>query len=191
MTNGHLSDDDICRAIAGQCTLDEHRHITGCSECRVELERASCLLNAFRRDVVARSDASVPSCATALHRARGEQWKSIWALAVTVLALSASTLVWRVRSDEPVAAGPKGPALRGEMATAEEFFPLAYASVPATNARIVRIAVPRSAPAAFGLDPVGLVSVRHDAVLADVVVGEDGLARAVRFIRSRAVAFKE
>jgi hypothetical protein len=63
------------------------------------------------------------------------------------------------------------------------FYPLQYSTVPVTNGHIVRIEVPRSAPVAFGLDPVDFVSAKRGAVLADVMVGEDGLARAVRFVR--------
>ena len=65
----------------------------------------------------------------------------------------------------------------------DEFLPLAYSTVPITHARIVRIEVPRTAPELFGIDPAGLVNASQGTVVADVVVGEDGLARAVRFVR--------
>jgi hypothetical protein len=60
---------------------------------------------------------------------------------------------------------------------------LTYSSVPVTGGRIVRLEVPSSAVEAFGVDPANLANPRPDVVLADVVVGEDGLARAVRFVR--------
>jgi hypothetical protein len=64
------------------------------------------------------------------------------------------------------------------------FLPLAYGAVPMTDGRIVRIELPRTSLAAFGLLPAGEASPGRGTVLADVIVGEDGLARAVRFVRA-------
>jgi len=66
--------------------------------------------------------------------------------------------------------------------------PLTYSALPYTDAQIVRLEVPRSALENFGLAPADLPAdasaVSHNTVLADVLVGEDGLARAVRFVRA-------
>jgi len=86
-------------------------------------------------------------------------------------------------------AGPAGSAsdasrlsTTGEVATS--FLPLAYSGVPITSGQIVRLEVPRAALASFGLAPAEyLEAPSSGTVLADVVVGEDGLARAVRFVR--------
>jgi len=59
-----------------------------------------------------------------------------------------------------------------------DFLPLPYANVPTSNGQIVQIVLPASAMASFGLDPS---SAGGDAVNADVFVGEDGLARGIRF----------
>ena len=68
-----------------------------------------------------------------------------------------------------------------------DFMPLAYSSVPSTNLQVVRLAVPRNALASFGLTPPEpLDRMFTDTVLADVLVGDDGLARAVRFVRPAA-----
>lgn len=68
-----------------------------------------------------------------------------------------------------------------------EFMPLAYSSVPSANLQMVRLAVPRAALASFGLAPLEpLDRASTDTVLADVLVGDDGLARAVRFVRPAA-----
>jgi len=65
------------------------------------------------------------------------------------------------------------------------FLPLAYSAMPLTDARVVRLEVPRTALAAFGLTPIDAVeTTRTGTVLADVLVGDDGLARAVRFVRA-------
>jgi hypothetical protein len=67
------------------------------------------------------------------------------------------------------------------------FLPLLYSSVPATNLQMVRLAVPRAALASFGLAPLELSDrASTGTVLADVLVGDDGLARAVRFVRPAA-----
>lgn len=67
-----------------------------------------------------------------------------------------------------------------------DFMPLPYSGVPVSNAQIVRLEVPRSALVSFGLTPPDAPQATEpgDTVLADVVVGDDGLARAVRFVRS-------
>ena len=68
-----------------------------------------------------------------------------------------------------------------------DFMPLAYSSIPSTNLQVVRLAVPRTALVSFGLTPPEpLDRTFTDTVLADVLVGDDGLARAVRFVRPAA-----
>jgi len=82
------------------------------------------------------------------------------------------------------------PARSSETRVAEvttEFMPLVYSSVPSTNLQVVRLAVPRTALVSFGLTPPEpLERASADTVLADVLVGDDGLARAVRFVRPAA-----
>lgn len=68
-----------------------------------------------------------------------------------------------------------------------DFMPLAYSGVPPANLQVVRLAVPRTALISFGLTPPEpLDRTFTDTVLADVLVGDDGLARAVRFVRPAA-----
>ena len=71
--------------------------------------------------------------------------------------------------------------MSGEVTTA--FLPLMYSAVPATRAHLVRIEVPRTALASFGLGAIDSVPGASGTVLADLLVGEDGLARAVRFVQ--------
>jgi hypothetical protein len=66
---------------------------------------------------------------------------------------------------------------------ASDFFPLTYEedSAPMESGQLIRVQMPRSALVSFGL-PVNVE--RADApVTADLLVGEDGLARAIRFVR--------
>jgi hypothetical protein len=91
---------------------------------------------------------------------------SLWQLSIT---RQAGTVLTRADPQE-------------EVVTA--FFPLPYGNVPVTNGHLVRLEVPRTALAAFGIEAVDVVAA-HDTeqLLADVLVGDDGLARAVRFVR--------
>jgi hypothetical protein len=66
---------------------------------------------------------------------------------------------------------------------ATDFFPLSYGGdqKPMEAGEVIRVQMPRSALIAFGL-PVNVE--RADVpVKADLLVGEDGLARAIRFVR--------
>lgn len=69
-----------------------------------------------------------------------------------------------------------------EMATA--FLPLPGAAAPAADAYLVRLDLPRTALARLGLGHVETLGSTgsETTVVADVLVGEDGLARAVRFV---------
>ena len=117
-------------------------------------------------------------------RLRG--YVSAFALAA-VLVLAVAGLLRRAAAPPP-AGEPAGALVqdsRREVATA--FFPLLYSGIPFTDGHIVRMEVPRTALASFGLaspDADALVAGSPPrSVLADVLVGEDGLARAVRFVR--------
>jgi hypothetical protein len=90
----------------------------------------------------------------------------------------------RVTGSGPGARAAVGDRMRpAEVSTA--FLPLPYASIPTRDAQVVRIVVPRTALGAFGLLPVDATgSDVTGTVVADVIVGEDGLARAVRFVRA-------
>jgi hypothetical protein len=70
---------------------------------------------------------------------------------------------------------------RGEYAT--DFVPLSYggAQKPMESGEVIRLEMPRSALIAFGLP----VDVEHadTPVKAELLLGEDGMARAIRFLR--------
>ncbi|HEX8284796.1 MAG TPA: hypothetical protein VF588_15655 [Pyrinomonadaceae bacterium] len=78
-------------------------------------------------------------------------------------------------------ARPSADARAQEVAT--EFMPLMQGVPypPSAEGHLVRVELPRSALASFGL-PVGAESA-GGRVKADVLMGEDGVARAIRFIR--------
>lgn len=203
--NRHLTEDEICRAIAGQSTLDEQRHLRNCPTCSVELSQWRHTFAAFRHDVRNRAERTTPPVSTLVDAnagaalgprsamREGQSFNPVWSIAATLLVASLA-LVWQVRHTAgtlPPVELPRRVIATDQTATmtdatvdvTNEFFPLAYSTVPITHARVVRIEVPRTAPALFGIDPAGLVNASQGTVIADVVVGEDGLARAVRFVR--------
>jgi hypothetical protein len=87
-----------------------------------------------------------------------------------------------------VAAEPRAEPAGGR---ATDFLPLTYSTVPVTGGQIVTLRVPEMALASFGLAPADFVDGTPSTVLAEVLVGEDGLARAVRFVRPVSVAQEE
>jgi hypothetical protein len=100
------------------------------------------------------------------------------AAAVLIAVLVPAWRVWQASVNPPQPADT--PEVTRELVT--EFFPLRYSNVPTRGGYVVRMQVPRGALASFDVAPItGDNGSQH--VLADVVVGDDGLARAVRFVR--------
>jgi hypothetical protein len=64
------------------------------------------------------------------------------------------------------------------------FYPLAYGALPVTQGNVVRVVISPEAVAALGVETIDVNTSPTDVLLADVIVGEDGLARAVRFVRT-------
>jgi len=103
------------------------------------------------------------------------------------LVIATGLPVWQL-STRPSGESSQGGAtlVAGDTEVATAFYPLAYGAVPVTQGNIVRVAVSPAAIAALGVVPIGVNTSPTDVLLADVVVGEDGLARAVRFVRTPA-----
>lgn len=125
--------------------------------------------------IEARLLAEVRSIRVARHRRIAMAAYAVAAVVLLALWMSSQRFLPSRSNDAPVA----------EVRT--DFMPLTYSSVPTTNLQMVRLAVPRAALASFGLAPLEpLDRASTDTVLADVLVGDDGLARAVRFVRPAA-----
>jgi len=151
--------------------LDEDDRLTGASpavEARLLAEVRSIAWSRRRRRVHA-----ALAFAAALFVAVTGVWLSAW-------RTNPRQLPQALRSDAGIASTQ---ARTGEVATA--FLPLMYSSVPMTEGHLVRLEVPRTALASLGVAPLESIdtSASGGMVLADVLVGEDGLARAVRFVR--------
>jgi hypothetical protein len=97
------------------------------------------------------------------------------------LALIVSVAVLWVRA--AVLVSPVSQVVSREVVT--DFLPLPYSGIPTRTTHLVRLEVPRQALASFGLGSFEAVDpAASSTVLADVLIGDDGLARAVRFVRS-------
>lgn len=85
------------------------------------------------------------------------------------------------RGNRPSHSAQTADARAQEVAT--EFMPLVHAGqyAQAEEGHLVRVEVPRSALASFGL-PVN-AEASGGSVKADVLMGQDGIARAIRFVR--------
>jgi hypothetical protein len=120
----------------------------------------------------------------AISRARRRNaWLGVSSIAAALL-LGIVLYIWRIghlqRSD--TVQTPSAPqAVSAEVAT--EFLPLPYYHVPMNTGSTVRIEVPVTALVSFGLAPSDFRE-KDGKVQADVLVGEDGIARAVRFVRT-------
>jgi hypothetical protein len=110
---------------------------------------------------------------------RRRQRATFLAVAAALIIVTSASWGLVVRHAPPPSRGGDRTAIR-EVAT--DFLPLTYGHLPVSDAYIVRIEVPRSALVAFGLAAADMPAASDDRVDADVLVGVDGLARAVRFV---------
>jgi len=102
------------------------------------------------------------------------------AVAAAIFALQGGGL--KLDRAQPQTADVRRQTPPREVTTA--FLPLTYSGVPIADGHVVRMEVPRASLASFGLLPAEAAdSSRGGTVIADVIVGDDGLARAVRFVR--------
>ena len=97
------------------------------------------------------------------------------ALAAAAIVAATVSITWWVQSGST-------PEVVTQEATTE-FFPLFYSSVPSAQTHLVRLELPRESLARFGLMSADGINRTTGTVLADVLIGDDGLARAVRFVR--------
>lgn len=130
--------------------------------------------NDRRRGASPRVEARLLAEVRAIAQARRHAYVKVVAIAAA-LVLAAVLPVWQA-ADRPPA------PVAGAEEVSTEFFPLMYSTVPVTGAHLVRMEVPEGVMASFGLDAIDQGRVPMDTVLADVVIGEDGLARAVSFV---------
>jgi hypothetical protein len=178
-------------------------HAAGCPACGRRLEDERVLSAALRGlatdDEAAQAPAWIearlrgalhqaqPSPAPAAPRRPRESWG--WALAAAIAAsLSAAALVWRREPSPPPTPEWARDAVEGED---EAFLPVTFddALSGLDAVQVVRMRLPRSAIGRMGLplsnDP------GQGPVEADVLVGQDGLPRAIRLVSAGPEALSE
>jgi len=121
----------------------------------------------------------------ARRRSRRSAAIKMYALAAG-LVIATALPVWQLTTRPSLEPSPRVVTSPGDAEVVTAFYPLAYGAVPVTQGNIVRVAVSPAAVAALGVETIGVNASPTDVLLADVVVGEDGLARAVRFVRTQA-----
>ncbi len=122
--------------------------------------------------------------ALAQERARRARMRVLQVAAVIVLA-AIPVAWWMSAGLDRTTTGGAGPESTMTIAeTTTAFFPLFYSSVPVSGGHLVRMEVPQSAPARFGVIAAQTSAASPGMVIADVLVGDDGLARAVRFVHT-------
>jgi len=98
------------------------------------------------------------------------------------LAIATSIPVWQLSTRTTVDISVPAPLVSTEVASG--FYPLRYSAIPVTQGSVVRLELSPTDLAVLGVAPPRGPGSQRDIVMADVLVGEDGLARAVRFVRT-------
>jgi hypothetical protein len=129
-----------------------------------------------------RAEFHAVSAAARLRQGYGARPWRYGAMAAAALVAAIAIPAWRLSRRSPEGAKAEG-AKAEEIVT--DFMPLTYSDVPFSAGQLVRLQVPRTALASFGLTPPDTAQTPSTGTVpADVIVGDDGLARAVRFVRS-------
>jgi len=116
-------------------------------------------------------------------RVRRRRENLIGVAAAAALFIGMTVPVWYRSDAEAPRPAADAPAASTDAELTTDFFPLTYGTVPAPGAQLIRMQVPRAALQSFGVTAFHAADDPSPTVLADVVVGDDGLARAVRFVR--------
>jgi hypothetical protein len=121
----------------------------------------------------------------AIARPRWNRMRMLQLAAAAILFVAIALPAWYAARRPSTAARDDG-AVTVPTPVREEFtdfFPLAYSNVPAPGGYVVRMQVPRATLDSFGVMEFARPGDSSPTVAADVIVGGDGLARAVRFVR--------
>jgi len=118
-------------------------------------------------------------------RQRRRVWITRCAAGAIAAMLLIGTAMMLRRAPQPAAAAGAAPSAVATAETGDEvttdFIPLSYDPAPVGATSVVRVELPRSALMAFGL-PMNEDRM-EEVVQADILLDEDGLMRAVRFVQ--------
>jgi hypothetical protein len=181
-----------------------HSHLVDCAECAMRMRQYEHLSAGMRAMAASQSHIEAPLRVEArlvaafrtnagnpvpIHSRRRWIPAATWAAAIAAM-IAAGVFVVRVREPEARRPVPRQVELAVtesggnslEAAVEEGFLPLPGAAqlTPADDVNVVHVELPRSAMMQVGIE-VG-PDRADETVHADVMVGADGLARAVRFV---------
>ena len=183
---------DAARGVATELESAARAHAAQCTACAARLRREETLSIGFRR--LAASAAVPDGSALEAHllerfdaeqtvTARRVSWSQRWfAAAAAIVMIAGLGAAWRTVRSQPAAADPYTVASRDE---AYQFVPWpGAASLPAfESGQLVRTELPASVLPLLGISQAGAPADGH--VIADVLYGQDGLARAVRLVKAQ------
>ncbi|HLN00643.1 MAG TPA: hypothetical protein VK335_15250 [Bryobacteraceae bacterium] len=163
--NPHLSEGQIADWAAGERDPEIDQHVRGCAVCAAELEQIGQAFSLFRESGKRWSEHWY-----AVAPVRGAQAGSKLALAGAVAALVVAAVLL---SRAPAPSGPQE----------EPFVAIPYVVPPAPYERtaVVRMVIPVAALPSAGIT-IQMADV-SGTVPADVLVGQDGRALAIRLVR--------
>jgi hypothetical protein len=160
----------------------------------MSMEKPSRSLDSVLRELAqddARQGASADVQARLLEKVRSmaarRRRRVYTAVVLTAAAASVAGAVLMVPDRMPPDARPVASSATEPAETATPFLPLGGATLPPADGYIVRLELPRAALVQFGLGQAETLpaSSSTNTLLADVLVGEDGVARGVRFVHQR------
>jgi predicted anti-sigma-YlaC factor YlaD len=186
-------ENSISEIVRGERKLspEEERHLQSCKNCSEQMKSARQLSIALQ---ITREDSRGLSASTRvqnnlleeLRKRKGTKHVWMWRLSriAAVLFFIALTASWVVRHQKPedTAQPIESAAQADSTEITTGFIPLTHGSLASSSVQMIRVKLPRSALMQFGLP----VNVDHpdQMIDADVIVGEEGLPHAIRFIES-------
>jgi hypothetical protein len=185
MNGDHLSSELLLRRLDAELLPEERPvvdgHLASCAECSARFARLRAVSGAIEDYSAGLSDAQpAGGCRHALVAAMKKRPAAVSKAALSALAIAAC-LVLAVGISFLVSKAPGRPGNPRQIAT-DDFIALPYSDedLSGEGAVVLQVELPRSAVALAGI-PVG-DGPSNGRVKAEVMVGADGLARAIRFL---------
>jgi anti-sigma factor RsiW len=190
MINEHPSAELLVRHLDGELPPDAlpalQRHLAACAECRGRssaLQAASGAVQRYSASLLDAPDAVGQRSALVDAMARKEAIPALvpgrW---IQVAAAIAACLILTVSAALVMSRQPRRPAVIQSPMAGDVFISLPYSddNLSGEGAVVLQVEIPRSAVALAGMPVVD--GPANGRVRAEVMVGADGLARAIRFL---------
>lgn len=183
--NLHLSSEQISKWTIGERTPEAERHVRECSLCRTEVERLENAFAQFRDSGWRWSDhwySSAPQTDAKSARPGAGPISRLWGQLSWAGILAASVLISVLLIHRPIPVSP--PAEAPPPPSDPPFVEIPYVAplAPYERTEVMRIDVPVAALMAAGFEVH--VPDAGGVVRADVLVGQDGRAHAIRLVPS-------